>query len=150
MKLNSFKLHFYSYIFSKLHFSFYVVGVRCWVTSVTVSEVTSHPVSAVISTLQRCQLCGSPPTSSMSSMSVLCYPYGNGITCVCDEARIYKCFPHLKSDLKSQTGSQGGDGQLGQVHTANLNDGLDRRSARQMLASVSWTSTPDTLHICSN
>jgi hypothetical protein len=26
----------------------------------------------------------------------LCYPYGEGITCVCDGAgRIYKCFPEL-------------------------------------------------------
>ena len=32
-------------------------------------------------------------------MTSLCYPYGSGITCVCDEpGRIYKCFPDIKSD----------------------------------------------------
>ena len=29
-------------------------------------------------------------------MTSLCYPYGGGITCVCDNlGKIFKCFPHL-------------------------------------------------------
>ena len=36
------------------------------------------------------------PTSGVL-MSSLCYPYGSGITCVCEEGKIYKCFPDLKS-----------------------------------------------------
>ena len=31
-------------------------------------------------------------------MQSLCYPYGSGITCVCDRGEIFKCFPDLKSD----------------------------------------------------
>ena len=32
-------------------------------------------------------------------MSALCYPYGAGITCVCDEGgHIYKCFPEIKAE----------------------------------------------------
>ena len=68
-------------------------------------------------------------------MASLCYPYGSGITCVCDEGRIYKCFP----DLKSESGGGGGGGlqggarhnqpQQGDLHTSALEDltGLDRR-----------------------
>jgi len=37
-------------------------------------------------------------------MSQLCYPYGEGITCVCDGSlRIYKCFPELESDQKQSS-----------------------------------------------
>ena len=39
-------------------------------------------------------------------MTSLCYPYGSGITCVCDEpGRIYKCFPDIKSDPHSHGSS---------------------------------------------
>ena len=32
-------------------------------------------------------------------MTALCYPYGGGITCVCDTVgKIFKCFPHLGGD----------------------------------------------------
>ena len=32
-------------------------------------------------------------------MSSLCYPYGGGITCVCDGVgKIFKCFPDLADD----------------------------------------------------
>ena len=44
-------------------------------------------------------------------MTSLCYPYGAGITCVCDETtRIYKCFPDIKSDQggSPRGGSSGG------------------------------------------
>ena len=42
------------------------------------------------------------------SMTSLCYPYGSGITCVCDEpGRIYKCFPDIKQD-NHKAGSGGG------------------------------------------
>ena len=45
-------------------------------------------------------------------MTSLCYPYGAGITCVCDDTtRIYKCFPDIKSDPSSgssRAGSSGG------------------------------------------
>ena len=40
------------------------------------------------------------------TMQSLCYPYGSGITCVCDRGEIFKCFPDLKSD--SVGGTQGG------------------------------------------
>jgi hypothetical protein len=64
------------------------------------------------------------------AMSALCYPYGQGITCVCDEGgRIYKCFPEIKSDsgaggraVAQAQGVQGGRGQLGEEH-----DTMDRR-----------------------
>ena len=36
-------------------------------------------------------------------MSQLCYPYGGGITCVCDEVeKIFKCFPDLEDENKKQ------------------------------------------------
>ena len=36
-------------------------------------------------------------------MSKLCYPYGSGITCVCDtKGRIYKCFPEIDADGQVQ------------------------------------------------
>ena len=44
-------------------------------------------------------------------MSALCYPYGQGITCVCDDGgRIYKCFPEIKSDGAPGSGGRGGQG----------------------------------------
>ena len=64
-------------------------------------------------------------------MSTLCYPYGGGITCVCEEGRIYKCFPDLQSHTDDPRGDP--DQQAPQLHTDNLN-GLDRRSA----ASFKW------------
>ena len=68
-------------------------------------------------------------------MASLCYPYGSGITCVCDDGRIYKCFPDLKSDAGQPPGAQGGSGsgghQVGQgdIQRSALEDltGLDRR-----------------------
>ena len=66
-------------------------------------------------------------------MASLCYPYGSGITCVCDEGRIYKCFPDLKSESGGGGGLQGGarhnQPQQGDLHTSALEDltGLDRR-----------------------
>jgi len=46
-------------------------------------------------------------------MTSLCYPYGSGITCVCDDSgRIYKCFPDIKGDQSSQ---KSGAGSLGGV-----------------------------------
>ena len=36
-------------------------------------------------------------------MSALCYPYGGGITCVCDEVgKIFKCFPDLGVEQAGQ------------------------------------------------
>ena len=44
-------------------------------------------------------------------MSKLCYPYGSGITCVCDmKGRIYKCFPEIDAD-----GQVHDNGQMGEV-----------------------------------
>ena len=39
-------------------------------------------------------------------MATICYPYGSGITCVCDGPNIYKCFP----DLKTSSGDHGSGG----------------------------------------
>ena len=68
-------------------------------------------------------------------MASLCYPYGSGITCVCDDGRIYKCFPDLKSDAGPPggqgpgPGSGGHQGGLGDIQRSAMEDitGLDRR-----------------------
>ena len=60
-------------------------------------------------------------------MSTLCYPYGGGITCVCEEAKIYKCFPDLQTHTESPREETDHHHQLPELHTNNLN-GLDRRS----------------------
>ena len=68
-------------------------------------------------------------------MASLCYPYGSGITCVCDDGRIYKCFPDLKSDAGPPGGQGPGPGSgghqasLGDIQRSALEDltGLDRR-----------------------
>jgi len=52
-------------------------------------------------------------------MASLCYPYGSGITCVCDEGRIYKCFPDLKSETGVAGGGQGPKPGSGVVLGAN-------------------------------
>ena len=72
-------------------------------------------------------------------MSSLCYPYGAGITCVCDEGgRIYKCFP----EIKAEGGGAGGARSSGDVQGATAqgvqggirglqgedHDRMDRRS----------------------
>ena len=61
-------------------------------------------------------------------MTSLCYPYGSGITCVCDEGKIYKCFPDLKSHSSTSPGGES-DHQVNQDNTEDhLNlRGLDRR-----------------------
>ena len=61
-------------------------------------------------------------------MTSLCYPYGSGITCVCDEpGRIYKCFPDIKSESSSRSGSSGGVMVGANTHVAELQNkfGLD-------------------------
>ena len=79
-------------------------------------------------------------------MTSLCYPYGSGITCVCDEpGRIYKCFPDIKSDhtnsdhrlRSSSSGSGSSNGVMvgaNTLHSAELHrklgadsDSFDRR-----------------------
>ena len=43
-------------------------------------------------------------------MSALCYPYGGGITCVCDEVgKIFKCFPDLGVEQAGQKTQWGPD-----------------------------------------
>ena len=61
-------------------------------------------------------------------MASLCYPYGSGITCVCDEGRIYKCFPDLKSEAGQPPGG-GGAESPGDIITSleTHAPGLDRR-----------------------
>ena len=68
------------------------------------------------------------------TMSSLCYPYGPGITCVCDDSgRIYKCFPELKSEQKAGRGGQAGDPSQGALEVFRGEQGdqggdhLDRR-----------------------
>ena len=66
-------------------------------------------------------------------MATLCYPYGSGITCVCDDGRIYKCFPDLKSDQGPGGHNKGSNGMVGSSNgltdMSPLEDitGLDRR-----------------------
>ena len=65
-------------------------------------------------------------------MTSLCYPYGAGITCVCDEpGRIYKCFPDLKSELASHASTKPRPNTASLADTlAGLDpDTVDRRSA---------------------
>ena len=71
-------------------------------------------------------------------MQSLCYPYGSGITCVCDRGEIFKCFPDLKSDTIGGGGGLHGQGKAGsgvmvgantQIADNNsMEDTLDRRS----------------------
>ena len=72
-------------------------------------------------------------------MSALCYPYGAGITCVCDEGgRIYKCFPEIKAEgggaggARSSGDLQGATAQGVQEGIRGLqgedHDRMDRRS----------------------
>ena len=91
---------------------------------------------------------GSKPQHTGGGMTSLCYPYGSGITCVCDEpGRIYKCFPDIKSDsshgsnsdhrLRSSSGSGSSNGVMvgaNTLHSAELHrklgsdsDSFDRR-----------------------
>ena len=43
----------------------------------------------------------------------MCYPYGMGVSCICDaRGRIYKCFPSLDA-LQSAGGHDGQGGDLG-------------------------------------
>ena len=43
-------------------------------------------------------------------MSALCYPYGGGITCVCDGVgKIFKCFPDLGVEQVGQETKWGQD-----------------------------------------
>ena len=72
------------------------------------------------------------------TMQSLCYPYGSGITCVCDRGEIFKCFPDLKSDNVGGGGGIHGQGKAGsgvmvgantQISDNNsMEDTLDRRS----------------------
>ena len=72
------------------------------------------------------------------TMQSLCYPYGSGITCVCDRGEIFKCFPDLKSDNVGGGGGLHGQGKAGsgvmvgantQISDNNsMEDTLDRRS----------------------
>ena len=72
------------------------------------------------------------------TMQSLCYPYGSGITCVCDRGEIFKCFPDLKSDHVGGPGGLHGQGKAGsgvmvgantQISDNNgMEDTLDRRS----------------------
>ena len=68
-------------------------------------------------------------------MATICYPYGSGITCVCDGPNIYKCFPDLKVG-EGQVGGQGdhqGAMVLGTNHLMDTDQGagdtlgMDRR-----------------------
>ena len=75
-------------------------------------------------------------------MQSLCYPYGSGITCVCDRGEIFKCFPDLKSEPGGGAGGLHGQGKAGSgvmvgantLHSAELHrkmgadsDSFDRR-----------------------
>ena len=68
-------------------------------------------------------------------MSSLCYPYGAGITCVCDEGgRIYKCFPEIKAEGGGGGGGRGGalvqaQGVQGRGEGGEQ-DTMDRRSGK--------------------
>ena len=74
------------------------------------------------------------------TMQSLCYPYGSGITCVCDRGEIFKCFPDLKSDHVGGGGGLHGQGKAGsgvmvgantQISDNNsMEDTLDRRSVQ--------------------
>jgi len=73
-------------------------------------------------------------------MSSLCYPYGPGITCVCDDGgRIYKCFPEIKSEHGSRGagGVTGAQTQLTDAYKGppDEHDALDR-STEIVLAST--------------
>merc|ERR1712183_97015 len=79
------------------------------------------------------------------TMQSLCYPYGSGITCVCDRGEIFKCFPDLKSDNVGGGGGLHGQGKAGsgvmvgantQISDNNsMEDTLDR-STEVVLAST--------------
>ena len=75
-------------------------------------------------------------------MASLCYPYGSGITCVCDDGRIYKCFPDLKSDAGQPPGQGSGPGSAhqgqGDIQRSALEDitGLDRRCVTNIIFSM--------------
>ena len=60
-------------------------------------------------------------------MSALCYPYGGGITCVCDEVgKIFKCFPDLgveQAGQKTQWGPDYNSGAEQSLLNINFFDG---------------------------
>ena len=65
----------------------------------------AHP-KGIVDSVETNQQC----VANKTTMSSLCYPYGPGITCVCDDGgRIYKCFP----EIKSEHGSRGAGGVAG-------------------------------------
>ena len=72
-------------------------------------------------------------TGEVETMQSLCYPYGSGITCVCDRGEIFKCFPNLKSDSGGGGGLHGkGQGVMVGAKTQladnnKLEDTFDRR-----------------------
>ena len=75
----------------------------------------------------------SSPELEILGMQSLCYPYGSGITCVCDRGEIFKCFPDLKSDGGGGGGHGKGQGVMVGAKTQladnnnNLEDAFDRR-----------------------
>ena len=57
-------------------------------------------------------------------MTALCYPYGGGITCVCDTVgKIFKCFPHLGGDQAEHKTALSTE----EYQHLNNSDVLDRR-----------------------
>ena len=79
-------------------------------------------------------------------MTSLCYPYGAGITCVCDEpGRIYKCFPDLKSELASHASTKPRPNTASLADTlAGLDpDTVDRRSALVVTSPQSTITISD-------
>ena len=54
----------------------------------------------------------------------MCYPYGMGVSCICDSrGRIYKCFPSLEA-IQAAAGGGGGDGDFDGLDDADVGEAL--------------------------
>ncbi len=76
---------------------------------------------------------------SKSKMS-MCYPYGVGVSCICDSrGRIYKCFPNALDVGGGGGGGGGGDGDLmleGELVDVDGDGMIDERDLLAMAADA--------------